>query len=115
MDLFHFHFSDVGYTLEQKFLGTVAYGTVEPENLEAMLLSKFNGLPPKRLVVELRRLTVKQISDLVYDAIYSFLCSATEYLPRKVQHGSILESSYVHSSLGSSIEILIFSRSTSTI
>ncbi|MCJ1402001.1 hypothetical protein MMC11_005220 [Xylographa trunciseda] len=42
MDLFFFHFSDVGYTLEQKFLGTIAYGTIEPVNLEAMLSSKFN-------------------------------------------------------------------------
>ncbi|MCJ1384415.1 hypothetical protein MMC17_007531 [Xylographa soralifera] len=42
MDLFCFHFSDVGYTLEQKFLGTIAYGTIEPTNLEAMLSSKFN-------------------------------------------------------------------------
>ncbi|MCJ1388136.1 hypothetical protein MMC18_000981 [Xylographa bjoerkii] len=42
MDLFSFHFSDVGYTLEQKFLGTIAYGTIEPVNLEAILSSKFN-------------------------------------------------------------------------
>ncbi|MCJ1462955.1 hypothetical protein MMC07_001559 [Pseudocyphellaria aurata] len=41
MDLFTFHFQDVGYTLEQKFLGTIAFGTVEPKNLEAMLSSQF--------------------------------------------------------------------------
>ena len=43
MELFLFHFQDVGSTLEQKFLGTPAYGTIEPRNLEAMLSSNFNG------------------------------------------------------------------------
>ncbi|MCJ1479378.1 hypothetical protein MMC13_008063 [Lambiella insularis] len=42
MDLFTFHFSDVGSTLEQKFLGTRALGTASPENLEAMLSTQFN-------------------------------------------------------------------------
>ncbi|MCJ1425732.1 hypothetical protein MMC29_003632, partial [Sticta canariensis] len=41
MELFKFHFQDVGNTLEQKFLGTIAFGTVEPENLEAMLSTRF--------------------------------------------------------------------------
>lgn len=40
MDLFTFHFRDVGTTLEQKFLGTIAFGTIEPRNLEAMMLSQ---------------------------------------------------------------------------
>ena len=43
MELFLFHFQDVGSTLEQKFLGTPAYGTIEPRNLEAMLSSNFTG------------------------------------------------------------------------
>ncbi|KAB8252648.1 cytochrome P450 [Aspergillus flavus] len=37
MDLFTFPFKDVGYTLEQKFLGTIAFGTIDPENLEAIM------------------------------------------------------------------------------
>ncbi|KAG6991125.1 cytochrome P450 [Physcia stellaris] len=41
MELFLFHFQDVGSTLEQKFLGTPAFGTIEPRNLEAMLSSNF--------------------------------------------------------------------------
>ncbi|PGH29033.1 hypothetical protein GX50_08220 [[Emmonsia] crescens] len=40
MELFAFHFSDVGNTLEQKFLGTSAFGTIDPKNLEAMMSSK---------------------------------------------------------------------------
>ncbi|KAJ5984237.1 hypothetical protein N7481_006336 [Penicillium waksmanii] len=40
MDLFTFHFKDVGTTLEQKFLGTIAFGTIEPRNLEAMMSSQ---------------------------------------------------------------------------
>lgn len=37
MELFLFHFRQTGYTLQQIFLLTPAYGTVDPENLEAML------------------------------------------------------------------------------
>lgn len=39
-----FHFRDVGNTLEQRFLGTKAFGTIEPKNLEAMMSSKMKGL-----------------------------------------------------------------------
>ena len=41
MELFLFHFRDVGNTLEQRFLGTPAFGTTEPRNLEAMFSTKF--------------------------------------------------------------------------
>ncbi|KAF6226498.1 hypothetical protein HO133_009364 [Letharia lupina] len=41
MELFLFHFQDVGNTLEQKFLGTPAFGTIEPRNLEAMFSTRF--------------------------------------------------------------------------
>lgn len=37
MELFLFHFGQTGSTLEQKFLGTKAYGTIDPANLEAIL------------------------------------------------------------------------------
>ena len=50
MELFLFHFQDVGSTLEQKFLGTVAYGTIDPENIEAMLSSKFAGWSRGKLI-----------------------------------------------------------------
>jgi len=42
MELFLFHFRLWGTTLEQKFLGTQAFGTIEPRNLEAILSSKFD-------------------------------------------------------------------------
>ncbi|KAE8370908.1 cytochrome P450 [Aspergillus caelatus] len=37
LDLFTFHFQDCGTTLEQKFLGTIAFGTTDPESLEALM------------------------------------------------------------------------------
>jgi len=43
MELFLFHFRQTGNTLEQKFLGTKAYGTMEPANLEAILSTNFKG------------------------------------------------------------------------
>lgn len=42
MELFLFHFRLWGTTLEQVFLGTQAFGTIEPRNLEAILSSKFD-------------------------------------------------------------------------
>jgi len=44
MELFLFHFRQTGYTLEQVFLGTPAFGTVDPANLEAILSTNFKGL-----------------------------------------------------------------------
>ncbi|CEJ81166.1 hypothetical protein VHEMI01310 [[Torrubiella] hemipterigena] len=41
MELFLFHFRQTGYTLQQNFLCTPAYGTVEPANLEAIFSTKF--------------------------------------------------------------------------
>ena len=49
MELFLFHFRQTGSTLEQKFLGTMAYGTIEPANLEAMLSTNFKGQSSLRL------------------------------------------------------------------
>lgn len=43
MELFQFHFRQTGYTLKQVFLGTPAYGTVDPANMEAMFSSRFSG------------------------------------------------------------------------
>ncbi|KAH7060976.1 cytochrome P450 alkane hydroxylase [Paraphoma chrysanthemicola] len=40
MALFLFHFRQTGNTLEHKFLGTRAFGTIEPANLEAILSAK---------------------------------------------------------------------------
>ncbi|KAK8111826.1 uncharacterized protein PG998_008283 [Apiospora kogelbergensis] len=42
MELFLFHFRQTGWTLKQEFLCTPAYGTVDPENMEAILSSKFH-------------------------------------------------------------------------
>lgn len=42
MELFLFHFRRWGTTLEQVFLGTRAFGTIEPRNLEAILSSRFD-------------------------------------------------------------------------
>ncbi|EOA85965.1 uncharacterized protein SETTUDRAFT_39981 [Exserohilum turcica Et28A] len=50
MELFLFHFRQTGSTLEQKFLGTKAYGTIEPANLEAIFSTSFKdfGMGPRR-------------------------------------------------------------------
>lgn len=43
MELFLFHFRQTGNTVEQDFLGTPAFATIEPANLEALLSTKFKG------------------------------------------------------------------------
>jgi hypothetical protein len=45
MELFLFHFRQTGSTLEQRFLGVKAYGTIEPANLEAILSTHAKGRP----------------------------------------------------------------------
>lgn len=47
MELFLVHFRQTGSTLEQKFLGSKAYRTIEPANVEAILSSSFRGTAPK--------------------------------------------------------------------
>ncbi|OAL29465.1 hypothetical protein AYO20_09202 [Fonsecaea nubica] len=42
MELFLFHFRQTGNTLEQVFLGSKAFGTIDPANLEAILSSQFS-------------------------------------------------------------------------
>jgi hypothetical protein len=43
MELFLFHFRQTGSTLEQCFLGTPAFGTIDPANMEAILSANFKG------------------------------------------------------------------------
>ncbi|EUC27677.1 hypothetical protein COCCADRAFT_9781 [Bipolaris zeicola 26-R-13] len=52
MQLFLFHFQQTGSTLEQKFLGTKVFGTMEPANLEAVLSTQAKdfGIGARRAV-----------------------------------------------------------------
>jgi hypothetical protein len=73
MELFTFHFEDVGNTLEQKFLGTRAFGTIDPKNLEAMLSKRFHGrcdfvLVGNGLLIQWQTLATDSV------ATSSFLC-----------------------------------------
>lgn len=43
MELFLWHFRRWGNTLDQVFLGTQAFGTIEPINLQTVLSTKFDG------------------------------------------------------------------------
>lgn len=49
MELFLFHFRQTGNTLEQKFLGNKAYGTIEPANIKAILSTSFDGKHQHRI------------------------------------------------------------------
>ncbi|KAH0591652.1 hypothetical protein MHUMG1_10615 [Metarhizium humberi] len=52
MELFLFHFRQTGYTLQQVFLRTPAFGTVDPANLEAIFSTKFKewSFGPRRAI-----------------------------------------------------------------
>jgi len=56
MELFLFHFRQTGSTLEQRFLGVTAYGTIEPANLEAILSTRAKGRPVRQLITVWRLL-----------------------------------------------------------
>jgi cytochrome P450 len=53
MELFLMHFRRWGNTLEQVFLGSQAFGTIEPVNLETILSTKFKdfGMGPRRQIM----------------------------------------------------------------
>lgn len=38
-----FHFRQTGHTVEQVFIGTIAFDTIEPANIEALLSTNFKG------------------------------------------------------------------------
>ena len=44
MELFMFHFRQTGTTVEQVYIGTTAFDTIEPANLEALLSTNFKGI-----------------------------------------------------------------------
>ena len=44
MELFLFHFRQTGDTVEQAFIGTTAFATTDPANLEAVLSTQFKGI-----------------------------------------------------------------------
>lgn len=103
MDLFTFHFRDVGNTLEQKFLGTKAFGTIEPRNLEAMMSSKEKGerrCSMFRVSKEKKKddlLRVQKTSALVFGVKYFFRFLVMAFSPRRVNLGSTQERCFSHS------------------
>ena len=46
MELFMFHFRQTGNTVEQFFIRTIAFDTIEPANVEALLSTNFKGIVP---------------------------------------------------------------------
>jgi hypothetical protein len=90
MELFLFHFRQTGNTLEQKFLGTRAFGTIEPANLEAMLSTNFQG-KHDHTYFDASMLILVQTSTWVLGERSHFLCSEMAYSRKKVQRGNILE------------------------
>ena len=66
MELFLFHFRIWGTTLEQNFLGTRAFGTIEPANLEAILSTNFKG-EQRILSTKLSNANMKQTGAWVLD------------------------------------------------
>ena len=45
MEHFLLHFRQTGNTVEKFFIGTTAFDTIEPANLEALLSTNFKGNP----------------------------------------------------------------------
>ena len=87
-----FHFEDVGATLEQKFLGTPAYGTIEPRNLEAILSTGFAGTSLKRMKkAKYVETHVMQTLVTAFAVKFSSLSWGTVFLLRMEPLGNTLE------------------------
>ncbi|ETI28814.1 hypothetical protein G647_01266 [Cladophialophora carrionii CBS 160.54] len=66
MELFLFHFRQTGNTLEQVFLGTKAFGTIEPVNMEAILNTNFKGNRPDYGMGLRREITFPMFGDGIF-------------------------------------------------
>ena len=109
MALFLWHFRHWGDTLEQVFLGTRAFGTIDPRNLEAMLSTQFSG-KMTRFALSLSHIEhVYKTSASDPAVISSTLCSGTVSLRRTVRPGNTPANFLNHNLLATSIEIWIFS------
>lgn len=104
MELFLFHFRQTGYTLQQIFLRTSAFGTVDPANLEAMLSTNFNGINPMQscdLKSKARMYPVANSRDqsgpLVLGGRLRSRYLEMGYSPRRVMRGSTRGNSFVRS------------------
>ena len=112
MELFLFHFRQTGNTVEQCFLGTTAFDTIDPANLEALLLTRFKGKTATTTVsIATESSNIEQTSILVGVEISHFPCLAMASLHKKVLHGSILESYYDHRSSINTENLAVFEQS----
>ncbi|KAH4054852.1 hypothetical protein HBH70_047010 [Parastagonospora nodorum] len=84
MELFLFHFRQTGNTLEQKFLGTRAFGTIEPANLEAILSINFQG-KHDQTYFDASMLILGQTSAWVLGERSHFLCLEMAYSRKKYE------------------------------
>ncbi|QLI68592.1 uncharacterized protein G6M90_00g045580 [Metarhizium brunneum] len=57
MELFLFHLRQTGYTLQQLFLRSLAFGTVDPANLEIIFSSNFKESDPNPIKSDLKQAT----------------------------------------------------------
>ena len=63
MELFLFHFRQTGNTVEQCFIGTTAFDTIDPANLEALLSTKFKDFDFGRR----RDITLPMLGDGIFN------------------------------------------------
>ena len=88
MELFLFHFRQTGNTVvEQVFVGTSAFDTIEPANLEALLSTKSRGIRATNKPNCIKLPNSKQTSISGDGERSHFPCLERASSHKKVQHG----------------------------
>lgn len=82
MELFLFHFRQTGNTIEQCFIGTPAFDTIDPANLEALLSTKFRDFDFGRR----RDITFPMLGDGIFTQEGAAWKHSRELLRAPLQH-----------------------------
>jgi len=102
MELFLFHFRQTGNTVEQCFLGTPAFDTIDPANLEALLSTKFRDFDFGRR----RDITFPMLGDGIFTQEGAAWKHSRELLRAPLQHKHYENLDVFKQSVNDSIDIL---------
>ena len=90
------YIDDLGPNLEIQILGSVGYTTLDPQNVEAILSTRFDGTLCTAIAEDDQTLVLmSQIIVSAQDAAHCFPSLVKTFSRRMEDHGGTLESSYV--------------------
>lgn len=90
------YLDELGPNLELQILGSVGYTTLDPQNIEAVLSTRFEGVLYTMIAEDVRiPILMLQITVWAQEAAHYFLSLVKAFSLKMEDLGSILENSYV--------------------